>query len=246
MNYGVPQDRRRIYIGCAPFELYAFNSKVAELSMGQMEASIADCAIGHEHRLTVQDLLLDDDHPMVQRDLMYWQEVREKDTRELDDASWQRKHQDEYEKAGLRWGHVQPATALQTAPWFKTLTRPEQDMIVFLMRSAPEVKSVDLSQTICRCRTKDSDDIFPTVTLREKRWHMGRMRLCVAVESMALQGIPWEDLDNTMQCEVPVLQSLAGNAWTATVAQCVFFNMLVHMAWPSAESQQQQQQQPSA
>ena len=61
-----------------------------------------------------------------------------------------------------------------------------------------------------------------------------RKRLLTAVESLGLQAIPWQDLD--VSVDIPVLHSLAGNAWTGTVAMAVFFSMIVHIPLPTALS----------
>ena len=92
--------------------------------------------------------------------------------------------------------------------------------MTYVSHAQPTATSVDLSQSIGRHRVSYSDSVFRTVTPGERRWMFSHQRLRTACESLGLQAIPWQDLE-LGGTEVPTMHSLAGNAWTGTVAMAV-------------------------
>ena len=101
------------------------------------------------------------------------------------------------------------------------------------MLTQPDAVSLDVGQSIGRQRVRSCPDISLTVTPGEKRYMIrDRQRLRTACESLGLEAIPWEDQD--MSVDIPVLHSLAGNAWTGTVAMAVTLGLLAHVPFEKA------------
>ena len=146
------------------------------------------------------------------------------------DTAWQKRHQEEFEKHGLRWGHVRPTQEMKVSPWFNALSDREQDIVLFAHYAQPDVVSVDVSQSLGRHRPRKLESMAATVTPQEMRYYFSRQRLRVGPESLALQGIPWQEL--SLGVDPPVVHSLAGNAWTGTVCMAVAFGILAHVQFP--------------
>lgn len=233
LEFGVPQDRHRIYIGAVAMELYGFDLPKAISSAQTMSDTIKSLKLADHIPLTA--LMLPDDDELVLMELQNWQAIKaSRDETHGKDTSWQSKHQDEYQKCGLRWGNLIPTKEMKNSAWFDILTEREKDLVVFTHFSAPDVTSIDVGQSIGRHRPQVRSDIAMTVTPSEKRWDMRSHRLRVAPESLALQGIPWEELD--ISFEASTLHSLAGNAWTGSVCTAFFMGMVVHAPIPAPSS----------
>jgi site-specific DNA-cytosine methylase len=229
-NFGMPQDRSRLYIGCVALELYGYDVNKALSSTKIMADTVRAMQI--HQPLEYDDILLDDDDELVMLELQAWQTLRSTDSvAHGKDTSWQERHQEEFRKHGLRWGFDDVPADMKASPWYKVLLPREQDIVIFTMRTDAAALSVDVSQSIGRSRVSTNAKMSGTVTPAEKRFFIKRKRLRIAAESFALQAIPWKDLD--MTCEPPTLHSLAGNAWTGTVAMAVFFGMIAHLPWPA-------------
>ncbi len=232
VDYGVPQDRVRIYIGCVALEQYCYDIPSSIASTVEMAKCIQSMQISQP--VDYEDLLLKDDDELVTLELQYWQGLRASSHDVFrKDNLWQKKHQEEFEKHGLRWGHVEASPAMKESPWYQALSPREQDLVVFTLHAHPQAVSIDVSQSVGRHRPT-THKVAGTVTPGEKRYMMDRNRLRVAVESLALQAIPWQELD--LSADPPVLQSLAGNAWTGTVAMASFFGIIAHLPMSSASS----------
>ena len=95
---------------------------------------------------------------------------------------------------------------MQASPWYQALKPREQDLILFTMKTQPMAVSLDLSQSIGRHSVTVDNKCPGTVTPSEKRFLLRRRRLRVGVESLAMQAIPWQDID--VSHEPHVLHSL--------------------------------------
>ena len=229
LEFGVPQDRRRTYIGAIAMELYGYDVPKAVASTERMIDAIKQMKMPKPIDISSLTLPMDDD--LVMLELQYWQGVKaNRDESGNKDTAWQAKHQDTFQKHGLRWGNLEPHWKTAASPWFDTLTEREKDIVVFTENSAPDVLSIDVSQSIGRHRPQVHSDLALTCTPGEKRWDMTSRRLRVAQETFALQAIPWEDMD--MSFDPPTLHSLAGNAWTGTVCMAFFMGMVVNLPLP--------------
>ena len=223
-----------MYIGCVGMEHFQYNVQAMVACADKMVASIKAFKI--HQPLKMNAILLDDDDGLVLGELEYWQKLKQvamEGPRDSRDTTWQKRHQEEFEKAGLRWGHVEAPDVVKASPWFAALPEREQDLVIFTVLTQPDAVSLDVGQSIGRQRVRSCPDISLTVTPSEKRYMLrDRQRLRTACESLALQAIPWEDLD--LSVDIPVLHSLAGNAWTGTVAMAVTFGLLAHFPFEKA------------
>ena len=180
-------------------------------------------------------LMLDDDDLLVTHELQFLQENKETALNQFSrDTLWQDRHREEFQKHGLRWGHVGATPETKASPWFQLLLPREQDLVVFTLLTQPNAVSLDVSQSIGRHRVTTDAKLSGTVTPGEKRYLMDRHRFRVAPEALASQAIPWQNLD--MSFDPSVLRSLAGNAWTGTVAMAVFFSIAVVLPWPEVDA----------
>ena len=228
-DYGVPQDRPRIYIGAVALEVYQYSHSAALRSLQLMSEAIQHMKIPECGKM--QDFLLQDDDDMVINELRHWEAVKEaqsdKDSR---DTLWQKKHQAEFAKAGLRWGHEEAPVEVRNSPWYQALPPRDQDLILFTILTSPDAVSLDTSQSLGRHRVrKASQTTFPTVTPCEKRYMLDRQRLRTGYEALSLQAFPWQLCDVAVDCNT--LHSLAGNAWTGTVCMAVVFSMIMYLPW---------------
>ena len=228
-DYGVPQDRPRIYIGAVALEVYQYSHSAALRSLQLMSEAIQHMKIPECGKM--QDFLLQDDDDMVINELRHWEAVKEaqsdKDSR---DTLWRKKHQAEFAKAGLRWGHEEAPVEVRNSPWYQALPPREQDLILFTILTSPDAVSLDTSQSLGRHRVrKASQTTFPTVTPCEKRYMLDRQRLRTGYEALSLQAFPWQLCDVAVDCNT--LHSLAGNAWTGTVCMAVVFSMIMYLPW---------------
>ena len=98
--YGLPQDRRRIYIGMIALELFCYDLQAAVLMGDKIMALIKDMEI--QQALKVTDLLLNDSDELVLTELNHWLGTQHPGSPSDNDTSWQQKHQEELSKAGLR------------------------------------------------------------------------------------------------------------------------------------------------
>ena len=86
-------------------------------------------------------------------------------------TTWQKRHQEEFEKAGLRWGHVEAPDVVKASPWFAALPEREQDLVIFTVLTQPDAVSLDVGQSIGRQRVRSCPDISLTAV---SRWRGGR------------------------------------------------------------------------
>ena len=227
-DFFVPQDRWRIYIGGVPLEVYGYDLPSATRSVASMAELIE--SLQSEQQIDLEQFLIADNDELVMHELRHVQEASEEDDPWSKETGWQKAHREKFEEHGLRWGYETVPHEMQASPWFQTLKPREQDLILFTMKTQPAAVSLDLSQSIGRHRVSLANKCPGTVTPSEKRFFLKRRRLRVAVESLAMQAIPWQDID--VSHEPHVLHSLAGNAWTGTVAMAVLFSILMQIpAW---------------
>lgn len=73
-------------------------------------------------------------------------------------------------------------------PWLRALTDREQEILRFTQaRSGQDVLICDLSQSLERASS--SSKLSPCITPSAKLWHIGRSRLLMPEERLALQGL---------------------------------------------------------
>ena len=126
-DYGVPQERKRLYMGAIALELYKYNLQAAQPSASDMAKVVQSLAI--QQPLAMSDVLLEDTSPFLAIELDHWLQLDQNDNDSLTkEASWQKKHQDEFEKHGLRWGHATVPPNIQLSPWFSCLSAREKDI----------------------------------------------------------------------------------------------------------------------
>ena len=231
-DFFIPQDRWRIYIGGVALELYGYDLPSASLSVTSM-AEVVE-SLRSKLQIDFEELLIADDDELVLHELRHVQEAGEQDDPWSKETGWQKTHREKFEEHGLRWGHETVSREMQASPWYQALKPREQDLILFTMKTQPMAVSLDLSQSIGRHRVTLEDKCPGTVTPSEKRFFLRRRRLRVGVESLAMQASPWQDID--VSHEPHVLHSLAGNAWTGTVAMAVLFAVLMKIpTWDPTE-----------
>ena len=219
-------------MGGVAVEVYGYDLPSASLSVTSMAELIE--TLRCDQQIDLEELLIPDDDELVLHELRHVQEAGLDDDPWSKETGWQKAHRDKFEEHGLRWGHETVTPEMQASPWFQALKPREQDLVLFTMKTQPMAVTLDLSQSIGRHRVSLAGKCPGTVTPSEKRFLLNRRRLRVGVESLAMQAIPWQDID--VSHEPHVIHSLAGNAWTGTVAMAVLFSILMKIpSWQQPE-----------
>ena len=221
--YGPPQNRPRLYFAACALELFKFDVPAGLECLQSIETTFKALQMP---TLPLDMFLLDDEDEMVLNEL----EQRCVSGAQAfgDLSSWQKRHQAEFEKAGLRWGHEKVPKEFSESPWWNLLSPREQDIVLYTLLTEPTATSVDVQPYIGRNRVTHADKPYTGAVLpNEKRFLISRRRLRTACESLMLQAFPLDQIDTT--ASVQTLQSLAGNAWTGTVAMALLFAMWGHV-----------------
>ena len=226
-DYGLPQIRKGYYIGALALELFQYNVPQAVKTCTQICKCLqADMTMAKQ--LSVDQCLLDDDDDIVNTEFEHWlSSMQQRD--DNSETAWQAKHAAEFEKKGLRWGHAEASEAAQASKWWSVLTAREKDVLVYTQKTEEVAYSVDVGQYLMRHRVQRKPNSL-TVMPTEKRWLLDRNRIRTGVESLALQGFPWQAV--TLSVDPKTLHSLAGNAWSSTTAMAAFFATIAHIPIP--------------
>jgi site-specific DNA-cytosine methylase len=232
-DFGVAQKRKRIWIWGLRQESPLMEPCAFDLAE-DMNALIE--SFKQESR-PLDYFLLRDDDPILDRtleDLMLLAVKRkeyeaEQTAAKMKSEAWPLEHSIEFSKLGFRYGVVRGSSELESNPWYKALTKREQDiaLLAFLLKRP----CADVSTSIKFLRSGGNDICMATITPGMKLFTFRLMRLIVPVEAMALQGIPWHTLPFLKQFSDSTLFSLAGNAFTSTVAIAVMAALLNKSVW---------------
>jgi site-specific DNA-cytosine methylase len=239
-DYGVPQQRRRWYLGVVPrWKLEVGMPELLEVEtfmhdMQQLMESFKDP--DHKH-ISLQALLLDDDNPLVTEELEKLQEShRLVSSRSVGEkcvtAKWPWIHTKAFSDAGLKCpARVETAPVrLKSSDWFQALSLRAQQCVIY--GEQKKALTLDCSQDIRRCRINiDHQDFVGSITPSQQVWIFEKNRLMVAAEMLAIQAVPLhEGLPGTTMT-FKQLAHLAGNAFTGTVCAAHFLACFAKM-WP--------------
>ena len=239
-DYGVPQQRRRWYLGVVPrWKLEVGMPELLEVEtfmhdMQQLMESFKDP--DHKH-ISLQDLLLDDDNPLVTEELEKLQDShRLVSSRSVGEkcvtAKWPWIHAKAFSDAGLKCpARVETASVrLKSSDWFQALSLRAQQCVIY--GEQKKALTLDCSQDIRRCRINiDHQDFVGSITPSQQVWIFEKNRLMVAAEMLAIQAVPLhEGLPGTTMT-FKQLAHLAGNAFTGTVCAAHFLACFAKM-WP--------------
>ena len=227
MDYGVPQLRRRWYMGVVPRWKVegGIPEAMSETFMSEMQQLMEFFKDQVQDHRSLENVLLDDNDPLVTEELQSLQatqrHVASKKGRETC-VLWPSIHIQAFSDAGFRCPAIVETASdrLRSSVWFQALSlRAQQCVIYGEMKGA---LTLDCSQDIRRCRiNKDHPHYIGSITPSQQVWIFSKNRLMVAAEMLAIQAVPLhEGCTSTMTFKQ--LAHLAGNAFTGTVCAAHF------------------------
>ena len=235
LHYGLPQDRERLYGVCVNRNIVRMNRKDARALVERVLETVSNMKLAQP--LHLSQFLLDDDDPYINECLSSLQETksRRKEHGVEEDLLWRRKLQALCLQHQVRLSALKPSKDLVDNSWFHALPLREQQGLLFQTATCPDMRAVDLSQSIERMCPKTSD-VLGTL-LPCARWFLirgSRSRILTGLEAMRAQGSPLDllqELSNKPQvkCDADSLFSdLAGNAFSAPVVAAHMISVILH------------------
>ncbi|CAK8995068.1 unnamed protein product [Durusdinium trenchii] len=178
--------------------------------------------------------LLPDSHGLVQIELNR-RVSKKKDGEAKDKAAWPEQHSALAEKYGVQWP-LQPSKELASSVWYDVLPDREKEVLCFvnimnerITNVDDKIQYVDISQSATRLPTSTrGSQVTPTILPGSKLWHVGRKRLLLGTELMALQGLPMTEFPENILTTLSQKQcaDLAGNMFAVPCVMAVVMSAL--------------------
>lgn len=180
------------------------------------------------------EYLLPDNHPHVKRCF-----ERYKDSKAQPEMKgWRQKIEFFCLDKGIIFSELVPSSDLINNDWFNAFVERDQLTILALEKAYPDLTAVEISQSVERCTVK-TDGRLPVMLPTGKVWlNMTKgkkkiRRLLTGYESMLSQGMPQKVLEKILEIDPTIsdalLESLAGNAFTALVPVAITLSILVNL-----------------
>ena len=192
------------------------------------------------------DVLLDEEHPLVQKSLLEAIEAKRKDV----EKTWLDQHMSYYQSKGLTWGRVHPPSDHASCVWWSAVPHRDQDIISVicrLNRKAARPMLADTSQNIFitpfsslrKNSNGESFTVSPTALPGSKWWSFVLLRYLIGEEKLCLQGFPTRSVELkklVADTDDSVLHRCGGDAFSGTVFMAVKFALIRACPWakPSA------------
>ena len=237
-DFGVPQSRPRVYmIACNRIAL-PMMPQIQSSEFGGYEKRWGDSvdttlnALKAHRRNAIDDYLLPMDSPEL---LSVIDDMTVPTNPDENTLIWPARHDQLFKsidcpgRPGLKQLHAfRAALSHDTSRrMFDCVCRRQQEIILFF--TLLWVKSgrlgewaVDTSQNLWRLGKEPTPDQIPCLTGTSRIWLVRAQRLLIGEECLAIQGINRHDVCSWKMPNM-VLWSLAGNAFTGTVAAAVFY-----------------------
>jgi len=225
-NYGTPQSRARFWI--------------PGIRMGMMEDIKMIPTDAHRwigellrrfggHGMTPgSKLLLAEDHPLIMemvlaaKDRSFPWEASAQEKEKVSQCKWKKKHAQEF-AAKIHSLPVMTQAQLDEAkklPGFRAMVKRQMDVYVLATGSetfpaTKECRFIDISQSIGRARECMTPEVLACASPRQEVWISDRSRFLHGLESLAFQGIHYQDRHHEAggNFSSDALAKLAGNAF---------------------------------
>ncbi|CAK8995070.1 unnamed protein product [Durusdinium trenchii] len=231
-EYGVPQRRTRYYFVCVRQNGGSALSEPADLLVERIMDRVL--SLRRECRHNPDYFLLPDSHGLVQIELNR-RVSKKKDGEAKDKAAWPEQHSALAEKYGVQWP-LQPSKELASSVWYDVLPDREKEVLCFvnimnerITNVDDKIQYVDISQSATRLPTSTrGSQVTPTILPGSKLWHVGRKRLLLGTELMALQGLPMTEFPENILTTLSQKQcaDLAGNMFAVPCVMAVVMSAL--------------------
>ena len=179
-----------------------------------------------------ESVLLPNDHPIVQRELIAMREAAAQDTRQ--DMKWPNQHLKHLSDAGLAASQIRLPERFRSSPWYTVMPARARQLLALKYHKDPTAHTYEVSQSMCRTSpTASSSSSSATATEaasntlipRSMVWVASRSRLLTGHEHLLCQGMPVELLDLTGESR-NLLTDLAGNMFSAATYMAVLIGLL--------------------
>ena len=244
-EYGLPQERRRFFIAAMQRVTPYWTLDDPECDRTFKRFSDRMCRV-RQTPPGVADILMSEKHPYIVSELARRTEHRAKAGPTSDGAgsSWQQQSSEWCRLHKLRWGAVDPAELTKNSPWFATLAKSQQEMIVYVQAVHGAECAIDLSQSLAQTRVipaplKSIRTLLPAnvwwLSISEKKV----ARVLTGRESLTCQGWPWQRKDRAVldKFSDSLMRDLAGNAFPGLVVLAIFDSLLYAAPWARQRSE---------
>lgn len=156
LDYGLPQARKRLYIVAIPMDHPLLAMPPEAALVDQLQQNVLALKLS---MVPLSALLLPDGDPSLAAELARLEQVKANslNRQEKETASWREEHQRFCHGEGFLWGQIRPTRTLEQSLWFQACPPREKDIIVLKLNENPNIKFVDSSQNISRCRASQAE-----------------------------------------------------------------------------------------
>jgi len=239
-DYGVPQNRKRVYI------VGVHTSKAnLRLPLAEWSAVLKRLRSTEAERLTAEDFLLPDDHPAVVQNEQYMEErsrIQARGPRQSHLRSCNLKCIEEAESVARKEKISEAereAYFKNSLGWSKFMALRGRIIVgvvaarIGKKRKMPAEKTsmiADVSQSILRCNPMEG--VTPCITPSGRFWIFKRRRWILPMEKLALQGFPCAQLDLS-GFSPSEIESLAGNSMSLPAVGAFLVMVLAFVELPA-------------
>ena len=233
----VPQIRKRVYIIALNMRLFDLDEDGARALLGKMVSTIQ--SLSFEAPLSLESFIKEKDHARVKAEKKELQKLAAK--RRVGgsekEVEWPEKQLEEMSTKGITYISLRKFKEQHEAnPWFSSLGRREQLLLLHTLAVKMEAKTIDIGQSIWRATASTSVpceggaiDLVSTLTCHSAIWLCKKKRMLTGWEACLLQAIPVDAIPGAMAMPRRSLVALAGDAFCGAAFSACLIGIMAHM-----------------